>query len=182
MKKLTIVISLLIVFSNLACAGDKSLPAAMRDRTTEQDSCDVITMKSGEEVSVKVTEIGTSEIKYRKCDNPAGPLYSVSRNDVFMIKYANGTKDIISSVETTNKGSSDAKPLLWSESEGKEINFMAFLGFILSFFVPIVGLIISIIGFKQIRNDPDKYVGRNLAIAGIIIGSLWIFAVILLFL
>jgi hypothetical protein len=54
-------------------------------------------MKNGEEIKSKVTEIGTTEIKYKKFDNPDGPLIVIPRADVLMIKYENGTKDVINS-------------------------------------------------------------------------------------
>lgn len=49
-------------------------------------------------------------------------------------------------------------------------NGMAIAGFVCSFFVAIVGLILSIIGFNQIKKTGEK--GRGLAIAGIIIGGI----------
>ena len=57
-------------------------------------SQDVIIQKSGNEFQGKVIEVGVTEIKYRKIDNPDGPLYSIMRTDVAMIRYENGTKDI----------------------------------------------------------------------------------------
>lgn len=144
----------------------------------KDEVCDIITMKNGDEINVKIIEIGTSEIKYKKCDNLDGPIYAVSRNDVFMIKFINGTKEVISSAQNSTDTN---KSILYSESEKKEINLMALLGFILSFFIPIVGLVISVIGLKQIKANPEKYAGRNLAIAGILIGAIWLFALIILF-
>jgi hypothetical protein len=55
---------------------------------------DVIVQKNGEEIKAKVEQILDTEIKYRKADNLTGPIYSVKKADVFMIKYANGTKDV----------------------------------------------------------------------------------------
>jgi hypothetical protein len=55
---------------------------------------DIITLKNGDEINAKVTEIELNAIKYKKFDNQAGPTYTVSKADVFMIKYENGTKDI----------------------------------------------------------------------------------------
>ena len=49
----------------------------------------------------------------------------------------------------------------------KESNTLALIGFILSFFVPLAGLICSIIGYKRSKNDGLE--GKNLALAGIII-------------
>lgn len=48
-------------------------------------------------MKVKVAEVGAEEIRYKKFDNPEGPLFILRRNEVFMIKYENGTKDIFMS-------------------------------------------------------------------------------------
>ncbi|MFN8278534.1 MAG: hypothetical protein U0T84_13730 [Chitinophagales bacterium] len=58
---------------------------------------DIITYKNGDEVKAKVTEVSPTEIKYKVWDNQDGPLYRVSKADIFMIKYENGTKDVMSS-------------------------------------------------------------------------------------
>ncbi len=55
---------------------------------------DLLMRRTGEEIQVKVLEITPAEIKYRRTDNPDGPLISVWRTDVFMIRYANGTKEV----------------------------------------------------------------------------------------
>jgi hypothetical protein len=58
---------------------------------------DIIVLKTGLEVKSKVLEITQSEIKYKKFDNLDGPTISVSKSEVVMIRYQNGTNDIISS-------------------------------------------------------------------------------------
>ena len=62
---------------------------------------DFLTKRNGEEVAVKVVEITPAEVKYRRTDNPDGPLISVWRTDVFMIRYANGTKEVLSAPPAT---------------------------------------------------------------------------------
>ncbi|WP_354578182.1 hypothetical protein [Hymenobacter sp. UYP22] len=56
---------------------------------------DLLTKTTGEEVQVKVLEITPTEVRYKRTDNPDGPLITVRRNDVFMIRYANGTKEML---------------------------------------------------------------------------------------
>ncbi len=63
---------------------------------------DVIFKKNGDEISAKIQEVGVTEIKYKKADNPDGPLFSIMKTDVFMIKFENGTKEVINSQVTTN--------------------------------------------------------------------------------
>lgn len=68
---------------------------------TAASAQDVIIFKNGNEVQAKVTEVGTSEIKYQRSDNLGGPVYTIHKKDVFMIKYENGTKDIINDLSST---------------------------------------------------------------------------------
>jgi len=67
------------------------------------DSCDIIFLNNGDEVFGKVLEITLTEVKYKRCDNLNGPLISISKSDVFMVKYPNGKKDVIKSPEPPKK-------------------------------------------------------------------------------
>ena len=55
---------------------------------------DIITTKSGDEIKAKIIEINPKEIIYKKFDYQAGPTIIISKSDVFMIKYPNGSKDV----------------------------------------------------------------------------------------
>lgn len=55
---------------------------------------DVLTKKNGDEIEVKVIEISTNEIEYKKWSNQDGPSYTLLKNEVFMIKYNNGEKEV----------------------------------------------------------------------------------------
>lgn len=55
---------------------------------------DMLTKRNGDEIAVKVLEVTPTEVRYKRTDNPDGPLFIVLRSEVFMIKYANGTKDV----------------------------------------------------------------------------------------
>ncbi|MBO7572352.1 MAG: hypothetical protein J6T48_09395 [Bacteroidales bacterium] len=97
---------------------------------------DVITLKSGDEIQAKVTEVGQSEIKYKRFDNPDGPVYSIGKGEVFMIKYENGSKDIIKyeePVQSTSKKDDDDdgefwKPYKWTNQRIAGISLFADLG------------------------------------------------------
>jgi hypothetical protein len=62
---------------------------------------DVITKQNGDEINSKIMEVNVDNIKYKKSDNPEGPLYSIPKSEVFMIKYANGTKDVFAAAKAT---------------------------------------------------------------------------------
>ena len=55
---------------------------------------DVITLKNGDDIQALVQEIGEVEIKYKKFENFNGPNYTLKKSEVFMIRYANGSKDV----------------------------------------------------------------------------------------
>jgi hypothetical protein len=62
---------------------------------------DVIHFLNGSEVSAIVLEISSTEVRYRRVDNPDGPVFSTPRSELFMIKYANGTKEMMSGTAAT---------------------------------------------------------------------------------
>lgn len=57
-------------------------------------SQDVITKRSGEEIQAKISEITSTQIKYNRFDNLNGPIYSIDKSEILMIRHENGTKDI----------------------------------------------------------------------------------------
>ena len=58
---------------------------------------DRVTLKTGEEQNVKVIEVGTDEIKFKK--TPDGPVYVLKKTDIFMITYSDGSKDVFSNAK-----------------------------------------------------------------------------------
>jgi hypothetical protein len=60
---------------------------------------DTLSTRYGETILVKVIEVGTSEVKYKKIDNLNGPIFSILKSDLLIIKYENGTKDDFSSIK-----------------------------------------------------------------------------------
>jgi len=47
---------------------------------------DIITLKNGDEIQAKVNDARLSVVKYTKFDNQTGPVYTVDKADIFMIK------------------------------------------------------------------------------------------------
>ncbi len=66
-------------------------------------SQDVITLKTGDELKVKVLEILSDMVKYKKWENLEGPTYTSNKSEIFMIKYQNGTKDVFNTTQEENK-------------------------------------------------------------------------------
>ena len=59
------------------------------------------------------------------------------------------------------------------DPEEEESNGMAVAGFVLSFLIPVLGLIFSIIGVNYAKNLPT-HKGHGLAVAGIILSCIWL--------
>lgn len=59
---------------------------------------DIIIKRNGDEFKTKVLEINVNEIKYKRFDNLQGPIITILKSDVFMIKYENGTTENFSHV------------------------------------------------------------------------------------
>lgn len=72
---------------------------------TKSIAQDFIVLKNGDEIKSKVLEITQTELRYKKFDNIDGPTFTISKIDVFMIRYANGSKDVINSIAQTNSNS-----------------------------------------------------------------------------
>jgi len=147
--------------------------------------CDVILLRTGNEIQAKVTEITPTEIKYKKCDFIDGPTISIDKKDVFMIQYSNGTKDVISTDDTSAKNKREQddyvspKPDPEVAEKDKKIEGLGIAGFVLSiiglFIVGVVlgllGIIFGAVSLSKIRKYPEKYKNRKgFAIWSIVLG------------
>lgn len=73
---------------------------------------DIILFKDGSEVEAKVIEISNLEVKFRKFENPGGPIIIKKKSTVFYIKFENGTKEVFeesNSPNETRNNTMDAK-------------------------------------------------------------------------
>ena len=73
MKKLVLVSVLLCAISYLAGADD------------------IITKLDGEIIKAKITEVGNNVVKYKRMDNPNGPVYVLNFSEIKSVEYENGT-------------------------------------------------------------------------------------------
>ncbi|MCF8234361.1 MAG: hypothetical protein K9J33_06050 [Bacteroidales bacterium] len=58
-------------------------------------SQDIIFRNDGKDIESLIIEVGTENIKYKKFNNPNGPVYIMKKSEIFMIRYENGTKDLL---------------------------------------------------------------------------------------
>lgn len=80
---------------------------------------DVIFLKNGTEVKALVKEVGVYDIRYKRADNPDGPMMVLMKTEVKKIKYENGSTDVFNAaVKTTGE----------QEVTDYRFSFMPFLG------------------------------------------------------
>ena len=65
-------------------------------------------------------------------------------------------------------------------AQNKNTNILCILGFAFAFIFTVVGLILSIVGYNQVKNTDDA-TGKSLAKAGIIISSVFLGLAVLIF-
>lgn len=62
---------------------------------------DIIVKADGNEIPCKVIELDPPKVKYLPSDHTDGPIRSLSYAEVFMIKYGNGTKEVLKATAAT---------------------------------------------------------------------------------
>ena len=60
---------------------------------------DLITKKNGEDIKAKVLEVTPTEIKFNKLEIPNGPIFSILKSEVLIIRYENGSKDVFNETQ-----------------------------------------------------------------------------------
>jgi len=156
--------------------------------TIPMDTCDLLILKSGEEIAAKILEITDDAIKYKKCENLLGPTYTMAKERVFMVKYINGTKEVVEAPEKTIS-TSPQKNSSAKATGSRKVQGMALWGFIIAlvgWFVPAAGLalvmelaaiVLGIGGLIKIDKYPDKFKGKGFAITALILGVLGIIVI-----
>lgn len=66
-------------------------------------SQDQLFKKDNSKILVTIVEVNPDAIKYKMADNPNGPIYVVSKNDVAMIIYKNGEHEVFNTNTTRPK-------------------------------------------------------------------------------
>lgn len=85
---------------------------------------DYITLKNGDEIKAKVLEVNTDLIKYKNWTNLEGPIYSIAKGDVFMIKYANGTKDVFKITSAIESNTPNIPPVEKNRTTNSDKNIV----------------------------------------------------------
>ena len=121
---------------------------------------DTLSMRSGENILVKVIEVGTSEIKYKKLDNLNGPVFSMLKSDLLIIKYQNDTKDDFSSIKKIEENKNERVDSIQGQADA-EIYYQGYksagTAVVLTtwYATPIVGLVVALASDKKNPSDRE---------------------------
>ena len=58
---------------------------------------DIITTKDGNDIEAKILEVNKTEVKYKKFNNLDGPVFTMAKSDILIVRYENGEKEIFKS-------------------------------------------------------------------------------------
>jgi hypothetical protein len=176
-----------------ASRNSEEIISASVKRIVIIDTCgDVITFKSGDQVTARVTEITDDKIKYKRCDNLDGPVFVVNKGTVETIRYANGVVEKIDAPQVVQAASPNNAPNNDRNNyKGpKKVHpyaTTALLCLLLLWWLFGIGIILgAVFGYlavKEIDRDPSRYRGRKLAkiVYGISIGIITFFLALFAF-
>lgn len=123
--------------------------------------CDKLIMQNGDEIMVKIVEITSTEIIYRPCNELDGINVRLPLRKAFMIKYANGGKQIFEKDSRPNDSRAprgDVKP---DEPNANIAFIMGLLGILIFWPLAIVAWVLGNKSLKNIRENPDYYSARS---------------------
>jgi hypothetical protein len=126
--------------------------------------CDVIVLKSGEEIEARILEVNTGAIVYELCAQDYGPRRTLLISKVFMVKYKDGYKEVF-------KSSSQNDSIERQRSGPDKAAFV--IGLLLGFMLGLLGVLLAYVIYRK-----DDY-SRKKATRGALVGIL---ALVLLYL
>lgn len=152
--------------------------------------CDQIILRNGDLIDAKVKEVGVNEIRYKKCDRQDGPDYTISKRDVLSIKYSNGEIDRFNTANssTGNNRQSYNGPSN-QQNDGPRTDPFAIVAIAAGGLAIFTGLgslllgagavVFGALSLSRIRKEPNRFKGKGLAMAGMIIGIVAAAAILL---
>ena len=62
---------------------------------------DLITTKDGSDIQAVILEVTSSEVKYKKFSNLDGPIFTMPKSDILIVRYENGENDIFATSDAS---------------------------------------------------------------------------------
>ncbi|AKD55086.1 DUF4190 domain-containing protein [Spirosoma radiotolerans] len=147
--------------------------------------CDQIVLRNGDVIEAKIKEVGVNEIKYKKCERPDGPDYTISKRDVLSIKYSTGDVERFTSAanpstsRSSGGGTSYNSPTN-SQDDGPRTDPFAIVSIATgglailtgygAFLLGAAAIVFGALSLTRIRKEPGRFKGKGLALGGMIAG------------
>ena len=161
--------SLSIFFLCISFLSYAGFPIVDTDSFIEK--CDNIILQDGTEISAKVLEITPDLVKYKKCTNLEGPIVSIYKSKILMIRYIDGSKDIFKANEFVNSTSSidESEGEYQSGLGGFSILFgLASIAVLAILFAPL-GIIFGAIALTKDKDKTAGVIGLILSITSFLL-------------
>lgn len=184
-----------VPISRIQPSGLRQSPRRILPRKPVLPPCDQIVLRSGDVIEAKVKEVGVSEIKYKKCDRPDGPDYTISKRDVLSIKYSTGDVERFNTASNPSVGSSSSSSRSSYDSPTNPQNDgprtdpfaivalatggLAILTGYGAFLLGAAAIVFGALSLTRIRKEPGRFKGKGLAIGGMVAGLVSAAAILL---
>ena len=140
-----------------------------------------------------------NEIRYKKCDRPDGPDYTISKRDILSIKYSNGEVERFAAGTTApNSSPSGSRQTYNNPGYNSPTNApddgprtdpfaivaiatggLAILTGVGAFLLGAAAVVFGALSLSRIRKEPGRFKGKGLAVAGMVAGIVAAAAIIL---
>lgn len=161
----------------------RMMPGLPDHRKPAPPGCDQIVLRNGDVIDAKIKEVGVNEIRYKKCDRLDGPDYTITKRDVLSIKYSNGEVERFSASVQSNNSSGSRQSYnspTNRQNDGPRTDpfaivalstgAVALVGGVGGLLLVASAIVFGAISLTRIKREPDRFKGRGLALAGLIIG------------
>lgn len=157
----------------------------MRSARPVPPSCDQIVLRNGDVIEAKIKEVGVNEIKYKKCDRPDGPDYTIAKRDVLSIKYSTGDVERFNSSASPSTSSSSGGRTSYNsptnpQNDGPRTDPFAIVAIATgglailtgygAFLLGAAAIVFGALSLSRIRKEPGRFKGKGLALGGMIAG------------
>lgn len=147
--------------------------AAGLSLSNDDSGCAKIVKKNGDIIEADIISITPTEVKYKRCGKPGDPEFVLSKKEVLSIMASDGevlfrnTSSSSGQVEGAKNDPLAVASLVVGVS-GLVIGLL--LSGIIGVLAGIVGIVFGFIALKRIKDNPDEYKGKGMALAGLISG------------
>jgi hypothetical protein len=147
--------------------------------------CDQIVLRNGDVIEAKIKEVGVNEIKYKKCDRPDGPDYTISKRDVLSIKYSTGDVERFNAASAPSSSNSGGNRSSYdsptnAQNDGPRTDPFAIVAIATgalavltgygAFLLGAAAIVFGAVSLSRIRKEPGRFKGKGLAIGGMVAG------------